>query len=105
MENKFSGKIIYKEGCQDEYINGAFGSVNQHGDFIVNFFFEQPSNSEIFNVEIDEDKNPKQTFNDNGIVKIVKSKLVFNIEVAKLISKWLKDNIDIYEKNKEGELK
>lgn len=99
---KIEGKIIYTDNSQTNYVNGAFGSINQNGDFIINFFFEQPDNISNFTINFDENNIPNQIFNDNGIVKTVLSKIVLNVNTAKSIAQWINTNIEAYENNPES---
>ena len=97
MNKTFTGKIIYKPDLDQKYVNGAFGSVNANGDFVINFFFEAPNNPDTFSILIDENTNAVQNFADaEGSTKIVHTQIVMTVKVAESIQAWMKTNVELF---------
>lgn len=92
---EIKGSIIYPDTKNVEYVNGAFGSLNNHGEFLIHFFKDVNNLPKELTVSIENGKAPKDIFNnDNGFTRNVVSSIILSPEVAKGIAEWMLNNIN-----------
>ncbi len=91
------GKIVYPNGKQPKYINGAFGGVNGRGEFVANFFYELGVTPEEF--EVDDNLIESFVNADCSPTKTVEFSMFMSLDTAKSIVAWMQANINAAESN------
>ena len=85
------GKIVYPNGKQPKYVNGAFGGINNRGEFVANFFYELGVTPDEFEIQ----DNSIETFvpSKDMPTKTVEFSMFMSLETAKSIVAWMEANI------------
>jgi hypothetical protein len=100
---EINGVFKYSDDHRVEYINGAFGSVNNHGEVVVNFFFDHTIRPETFQIVVDPGQIPFDKFPQTvSIDRNVVSTVIMSPETAKVIVEWMKTVVQQAEAMREG---
>lgn len=93
---KIKGKFKYDDNYKIKFVNGAFGGTTPKGEIEINFYFEDASLPENYDITIsDEGRIGKMEINEpeEPFTRYVESGVIMTLDVAKSIHKWLGENI------------
>lgn len=91
---EIKGKVIFPESHEVEFVNGAFGGINNHGEIVIHFFKDLKANAESVSIIFEEGQTPKeQLVKTNDFIRNVKSSIIMTLETAKSVSRWLDNTI------------
>ena len=100
---KIKGKFKYDDNQKIKFVNGAFGGLTPKGEIEINFYFEDNSLPEKYDVIVsDKGKIENMVINEpeDIFTRYVENGAIMTLDVAKSIYDWLGENIKMAESEK-----
>ena len=100
---KIKGKFKYDDNYKIKFVNGAFGGLTPKGEIEINFYFEDNSLPEKYDVIVsDKGKIENMVINEPEEIftRYVDSGVIMTLDVAKSIYDRLGENIKMAESEK-----
>jgi hypothetical protein len=91
---EIKGNVIFPEGHDTKYVNGAFGSMNNRGEFLIHFFRDLNTLPDSVTIKIENNKLHESYPITNDFDRKVVSSIILSPDNAKKIASWILKHIE-----------